>query len=118
MSLILPFAAAAALAIPVPAPAISQGTVVRLSAAEAEAAIESAARRNADAPQEAALADDQVKQAKGPLGDVHGEFGFGVGTGGYNEIFGTAYVPIGDDGLLAFSFDRARLPGCRGRYRR
>ena len=31
--------------------------------------------------------------------------GFGVGTGGYREIFGTGIYPIGVDGVAALTFD-------------
>jgi len=36
---------------------------------------------------------------------VHGEFGIGMGTGGYREIFGTGIIPMGMNGGAAFSFD-------------
>jgi hypothetical protein len=36
---------------------------------------------------------------------IHGEFGIGMGTGGYREIFGTGIYPMGTDGVAAVSFD-------------
>ena len=36
---------------------------------------------------------------------LHGEFGIGMGTGGYREIFGTGVYPMGTDGVAAFTFD-------------
>ena len=40
-----------------------------------------------------------------PPPQIHGEFGIGMGTGGYREIFGTAFVPMGPDMGAAVSFD-------------
>lgn len=40
-----------------------------------------------------------------PKPQLHGEFGVGMGTGGYREIFGTGIYPMGTDGAAAFSFD-------------
>jgi hypothetical protein len=107
-----------ALALPSVASAQTEDGVTRLSATEVEAIKEAAARRHANMPVDESLVASEELEAKGPLGNVHGEIGFGFGTGGYREMFGTAYVPIGEDGLLAFSFDRAQLNGYRGRYRR
>ena len=36
---------------------------------------------------------------------VHGEVGFGIGTGGYREAYGTAIYPLGIDGFAAISLD-------------
>ncbi|HXG80911.1 MAG TPA: hypothetical protein VNJ05_03835 [Sphingomicrobium sp.] len=38
---------------------------------------------------------------------MHGEFGFAIGTGGYREAYGTAIYPLGDDGFAAISLDLA-----------
>jgi len=46
---------------------------------------------------------DDLEPMRAP--PVHGEFGIGIGTGGYREIFGTSIVPIGTNGGAAFSFD-------------
>jgi hypothetical protein len=45
---------------------------------------------------------------------VHGEVGAFVGTGGARGIFGSAAVPLGDNGFAAFSFERSDF----GRQRR
>jgi hypothetical protein len=66
---------------PASADASERGSVVRLSDAEAEAAKEAAARRNA-----ARLADPDVALSPSGgslIGPVHGEVGFGIGTGGW-----------------------------------
>lgn len=76
-------------------------TVHRLSPTEAEAVQEAAASRNINAPS----LDDRAA----PDGRIHGEIGFGIGTGGYNSIFGTAVVPLGDDGFAALSFERSNF---------
>jgi hypothetical protein len=84
------------------------GTVHRLSPEEALAVQETAARRNIDAP--------SLDEQKVPDGRIHGEIGFGIGTGSYNSIFGTGIVPFGDDGILAFSFERTDFGRRRYRY--
>lgn len=84
------------------------GTVHRLSPEEAEAVQDAAAKRNINAP---SLDDQRV-----PDGRIHGEIGFGIGTGGYSSVFGTAIVPLGDDGVAAFSFDRTDFGRRRFRY--
>ncbi len=86
----------------------SAGTVHRLSPREAEAVQDAAADRNINAP---SLNDRRV-----PDGRIHGEIGFGIGTGGYNSVFGTAFVPLGDNGFAAFSFERSDFG--RHRFRR
>lgn len=40
---------------------------------------------------------------------IHGEFGFAIGTGGYRSAFGSAMVPLGDEGMAAFSFETRDL---------
>lgn len=82
-----------------PVVAAPAGVVHRLSPAEAEAIQDAAAARNVDAP----LLDDRTV----PDGRIHGEIGFGIGTGGYNSIFGTAFVPLGEHGFAALSFERS-----------
>ena len=78
---------------------LPSGTVHRLTPAEAEAVQVAAADRNINAP---SLEDRAV-----PDGRIHGEIGFGIGTGGYNSVFGTAFVPLGDNGFAALSFERS-----------
>ncbi|MEQ1549176.1 MAG: hypothetical protein ABL918_11110 [Chakrabartia sp.] len=41
-----------------------------------------------------------------PQRKIHGEVGFGIGTGGYSEIFGTVIAPLGDTGYLALSLSQ------------
>ncbi len=41
-----------------------------------------------------------------PQRKIHGEVGFGIGTGGYSEIFGTVIAPLGNTGYLAFSLSQ------------
>ena len=101
----LVFASGTALAEPVKT---GNGTVHRLSPEQAEAVQDAAADRNINAP---SLDDRQV-----PDGRIHGEIGFGIGTGGYNSIFGTAFVPLGEDGFAAFSFERSDFGRRRFRY--
>ena len=43
-----------------------------------------------------------------PARPVHGEMGFSVGTGGYRSAFGTAIVPLGNEGVASFSFETGR----------
>jgi hypothetical protein len=91
-----------------PVGASAAGTVHRLSPEDAEAVRDAAANRNINAPP---LDDHPV-----PDGRIHGEIGFGIGTGGYSSVFGTAYVPLGDDGFAAFSFERSNFGRRRYRY--
>lgn len=109
------FAVIASLAIPGNAASAAEpvsdqsgGTVHRLSPEEAEAVQDAAARRNINAP--------SLDEQKVPDGRIHGEIGFGIGTGGYSSVFGTAYVPLGDDGFAAFSFERSNFGRHRYRY--
>lgn len=91
---------------PVDAPSL--GTVHRLSSKEAEAVQDAAADRNVNAP---SLDDRPI-----PDGRIHGEIGFGIGTGGYGSVFGTAVVPLGEQGFAAFSFERTNFGRHRYRY--
>jgi len=84
------------------------GTVHRLSPEEVEAVQDAAAKRNINAP---SLGEQRV-----PDGRIHGEIGFGIGTGGYNTVFGTAIMPLGDSGIAAFSFERTDFGRRRYRY--
>jgi hypothetical protein len=49
-----------------------------------------------------------------PQRKIHGEVGFGIGTGGYSEIFGTMVAPLGDTGYLALSLSQQN----GGRFRK
>ena len=82
------------------APDAPAETVIRLTPAQI-AAIEDAKIARENAPN--VLVDaDTLK----PPREIHGEVGFGIGTRGYSEIFGTVVTPLGDDGAAAFSFSR------------
>lgn len=86
------------------------GTVTRLSAEEAEAAKEAAARRNlaeAGRALPSGIRNDEAQRQL--LGPIHGEVGFGIGTRGFREVFGAASMPIGRDGGFAFAFDSVQL---------
>ncbi|MEO7814901.1 MAG: hypothetical protein ABIR87_05595 [Sphingomicrobium sp.] len=85
---------------PPPAPIAD---VHRLSAAEVQQILDSAEARRAapDAP---------------PARRIEGELGVAIGTGGYREVFGTAVVPLGQDGTAILTFDT--LDSNRGRVRR
>lgn len=84
------------------------GVVHRLSPEEAAAVRDAAADRNIDAT--------SLDERAVPDGRIHGEIGFGIGTGGYNSVFGTAFVPLGEDGFAAFSFERTNFGRRRYRY--
>ena len=82
------------------APDAPTETIIRLTPVQITA-IEDAkiARENAST----VLVDtDPLK----PPREIHGEVGFGIGTRGYSEIFGTVVTPLGDDSAAAFSFAR------------
>jgi len=66
----------------------------RLSPEEVEQILDEAAHKRELAEQ----ADEAAGRA------IHGEIGFSVGTGGYRSAFGTAIVPLPDDGVAILSF--------------
>jgi hypothetical protein len=82
------------------APDAPTETIIRLTPAQI-AAIEDAKIARESAPPVLVETDT----AKTPR-EVHGEVGFGVGTRGYSEVFGTIVTPLGDNGVAAFSFAR------------
>ena len=47
---------------------------------------------------------------------IEGELGVAIGTGGYREAFGTAVIPLGQDGTAIISFDS--VDSNRGRLQR
>ena len=81
----------------------------RLSAEQVEQILDQAA-----AQREAAELNAEEEQAKAAWA-VHGDVGFAVGTGGYREAFGTAVIPLGEQGVAAISFDTGRDRGFRYR---
>jgi hypothetical protein len=76
---------------------------VTLSEADREAALEAGATRALDEP-----------PINGLDRRVHGEIGMEIGTGGYRSLYGTAAVPLGENGMAQFSF----MTGQMGRWRR
>ena len=85
-------APSAAYAAPDEVPAPSE---IRLSQEEIDKVLEEAARKR-EHPQ---------PSAENPKRQVHGEVGFSVGTGGYRSAYGTAIVPLENDGFAIFSLD-------------
>ncbi len=66
----------------------------RLSEAEIAAVLETAAEKR-----------EAAEQSQGAGRQIHGEVGFSIGTGGYRSVYGTAAIPILNDGLAILSFD-------------
>lgn len=89
----------AALMLPAPGSAADER---RLSPAEVEQVLEKAAQKR-DAPTLAVPAP--AAKEKLPARPIEGEVGVGIGTGGYREVFGTAVVPVGTEGVAIISFD-------------
>lgn len=106
-ALLSPSIAFAAPESPAPLPA-----EIRLSDADKEKVLEEAAatRRETTAVQ---AADDTSADEAGR--QIHGEVGFEVGTGGYRSAYGTAIVPLEDDGVAIISLGSTNF-GSRGRY--
>lgn len=75
-----------------PAPAMPSER--RLSPEQIEAVLDDAARKR----ELAAIPEDRLPPA------IHGEIGFTVGTGGYRSAYGTAVVPLSEDGVAILSF--------------
>lgn len=105
--------ALASLAIPAiavaqtPTPAPSTSDERRLTPKQIEAVLaEAAAKRAAEAKRAPAESASPTTDADDkPARQVQGEVGFGIGTGGYRETYGTAIYPLGDDGVAAISLD-------------
>ena len=74
--------------------------VHRLSEGEVDRILDAAA-----AKREPVVPIDQEIDGERRRPEIHGEVGFGIGTGGYRSAFGTAFVPLGDEGLAIISFD-------------
>ena len=92
-----------------PAPALAADER-RLSAAEVEQILDKAAQKR-----EAPTIAQPVDKAKPPARPIEGEVGVSVGSGGYREVFGTAIVPVGEDGVAIVTIDSAQS---RRDYRR
>ena len=87
------------------------GEVYRLTPAEIESALDAAAARsNNQLPRLSPLASS----TEAPIfndGKPHGEAGMMIGTGGARAVWGSTYVPLGQNGSAAFSFSTGRYPG-------
>jgi hypothetical protein len=92
-----------------PAPLPSE---FRLSDEEKEKVLEAAA---ANRREPVNIAADESDKDADPARQVHGEVGFTVGTGGYRSAYGTAIVPLKDDGVAIISLGSTDF-GSRGRY--
>ena len=97
--------AAAQAAAPAPADPVPAGSERRLTPEQVEAILAEAAAKREAAERRAPIEPEIADLEPMPKPQVHGEFGFGVGTGGYREIFGTGIYPIGVDGVAALTFD-------------
>lgn len=86
----------------------SGGTVRRLTPEQIETA------KEAGASKKAGNVWDRAKDV--PDRKIHGEVGFGIGTGGYRSIFGAVVAPIGDNGIVALSFENTRFNTQNGRF--
>ncbi len=111
--LIAAIALAAAQSAADPAPA---GSERRLTPEQVEAVLaDAAAKREASERRaQSTVAIEDLDPMRVP--PVHGEFGIGVGTGGYREIFGTGIYPMGTNGGAAISFDFVDFGDRRYRY--
>ena len=106
--LVLPGAAFAATDPQQPVPAVP--TEHRLSPAEVERVLEQAARkREGRGFADPALVAEQDEEAKPGL-PIHGEVGVSIGTGGYRSVYGTAFMPLPDDGFAILSFESSQFP--------
>jgi hypothetical protein len=85
----------------VPTPALAADER-RLSPAEVEQVLERAAQKR-QAPTLPILAP--VEDEGLPARPVQGEVGVSIGTGGLREVFGTAVVPLGEQGAAVISFE-------------
>jgi hypothetical protein len=82
-------------------PTLSVAETVKWTPEQIEAAKEAAAVRNMQA-------ENQIANGIAPDRGIHGEVGVAVGTGGYSSIFGTAVMPLGQNGVLALSFENTQ----------
>ena len=96
-----------------PAPASSER---RLSPEQVEAILAEAAAKR-EASEKRAPADIETLDLEPlPPPQLHGEFGIGMGTGGYREIFGSGIYPLGVDGVAAVTIDFVDWGNRRNRY--
>jgi hypothetical protein len=88
-----------------PASAAEPAPVQRLSEAQIAQVLDEAAAKR----------ETVEAAAPPPKADIHGEVGVAIGTGGYREIFGDAFIPFGDDGGATLSFSTQRQRGLERR---
>jgi hypothetical protein len=104
------FAAAPEASAPPAAPLPSEH---RLSDAEVNKVLDAAAKKREASAQPGVEAIDQP--GDNPAPQIHGEMGVAIGTGGYRSVFGTAAVPLGDDGVAILSLDTSNF-GSHGHW--
>ena len=84
----------------------------RMSAAEVERILDAAALKR-EAPAARPVAKDPA-----PARPIEGEVGVSIGSGGTREMFGTAVVPVGAEGVAILSIDSDLSNRHRSRRRR
>lgn len=83
------------------APPRAIGDEHRLSEAEVQKVLNAAALKREALPAPA----PQIETAKPPARPIEGEVGVSIGSGGFREVFGTAVVPVGADGVAIVTID-------------
>jgi hypothetical protein len=63
----------------------------------------------------AARGGDDVLSGGGGSLPIHGEVGAAIGTNGYRSMYGTAAIPIGENGGAIVSFENSRIGDPRRR---
>lgn len=86
-------------------PVTAVEVVHQLSPEEKAAAIDAASR----GPERNPLLAGQTPEAAARDNIIHGEIGFGIGTGGMRSVFGRTFVTLGESGAAAFSFSTGRF---------
>ena len=71
--------------------------------------VRAAAAAKAAADGEPATEEESLGKKVGDyLSQVHGEVGVAVGTNDMHSVYGTAVLPLGDEGSLTLSFEQSR----------
>ncbi|BCW89200.1 hypothetical protein sos41_23560 [Alphaproteobacteria bacterium SO-S41] len=71
--------------------------------------VRAAAAAKAAANGETPAEEDSLGKKVGDyLSQVHGEVGVAVGTNDMHAVYGTAVLPLGDEGSLTLSFEKSR----------
>jgi hypothetical protein len=96
--LLLAALALGAFACPIAAVAEEGGEIIRLTPQQQAEVLDSASEKASDAT------------LTGGGGDrlIHGEIGAMIGTGGARGVFGTAAIPLGENGGAIISFEQSR----------